>query len=78
MTAKNFKNSQSPRASRASTQDPLEHAKGEVQYELVRVESRSGDERDISLPPSDLSILAGMHDAEVDTQVGTSRPGDAS
>jgi hypothetical protein len=33
MTDKRFTNSQSPRASRASTQDPLEHAKGAVQYE---------------------------------------------
>jgi hypothetical protein len=33
MTDRNFKNSQSPRASRASTQDALEHAKGSVRYE---------------------------------------------
>jgi hypothetical protein len=33
MTHKNFKNSQLPRASRASTQDALEHAKGDVCYE---------------------------------------------
>jgi len=33
MTDKRFTNSQSPRASRDSTQDPLEHARGSVPKE---------------------------------------------
>jgi hypothetical protein len=34
MTDKNFTNSQSPRASRASTEDPLAYTKGEVEFEV--------------------------------------------
>jgi hypothetical protein len=57
MNDRNLTNSQSPRASRASTQDPLEHAKGQVQIEQNPIRKDGGPENaDASKVKSDRSI----------------------
>jgi hypothetical protein len=42
MTDKNFTNSQSPRASRSSTNDPLAHSKGKVQTDMGEPSNSDG------------------------------------
>jgi hypothetical protein len=61
MTDKNFKNSQSPRASRSSTQNPLEHAKGKVQLGM-KMPNKSGGEGNESAWANQGKLATGQKD----------------